>query len=54
MIKLPVTVNIPASSPVAHTLPSLAYKNSGTKQEAAALPGVGQWLGALVEGPWAG
>lgn len=32
MIKLPVRVNIPASLPVAPTLPSLAYKNSGSKQ----------------------
>lgn len=27
MIKLPVTANITASLPMAHTLPSLAYKN---------------------------
>ena len=32
MIKLPVRVNILASLPVAPTLPSLAYENSGTKQ----------------------
>lgn len=44
MIKLPVTVNIPASLPVAHTLPSLAYKNSGTNQAATALSKLGQWL----------
>lgn len=28
MIKLPVTANITASLPMAHALPSLAYKNS--------------------------
>lgn len=39
MIKLPVTVNIPLSLPVAHTMPSLAYRNSGAKE--AALPCAG-------------
>lgn len=28
MIKLPVTANITASLPMAHALPSLAYKNT--------------------------
>jgi hypothetical protein len=54
MIKLPVTVNIPASSPVAYTLPSLAYKNSGAKQATAALPRRGQYLRAGIEGLWVG
>lgn len=54
MIKLPVTANIPASLPVAPTLPSLAYKNSSSKRAPTALSKPGQWLWALTEGPGTG
>lgn len=39
--------------PMAHTLPSLAYENRGTKQAAAALFKLGRWLWGFMEGPWA-
>lgn len=33
MIKLPVTANITASLPMAHALPSLAYKNTALNRK---------------------
>lgn len=54
MIKLPVRVNIPASLPVAPTLPSLAYKNSGTKQAPHPLQVRPVLWASQREGPQAG